>query len=182
MTVQVKRHTLQEFEALVDLLENADRLFEFIGGEIIEVPSNAYSSEVAARILTFIGMYLLQNKIGHVTGEHGGYVVGEDRYAPDVAYISKARQAELDRTGYNPIPPELAVEVVSPSDRENLMLQKVANYMAVGTVVWVVRPNVQEVEIYAPGQPVRLLTTSDILDGGDLLPGFTLAVKDIFDI
>ena len=82
------RYSLVEFEAFIDLPENAERFFEFIGGEILEVPSNTYSSKIASRISGFIFMYLLQNDIGHLTGEQGGYMVFGERYAPDVAFIS----------------------------------------------------------------------------------------------
>ncbi len=81
-------------------------------------------------------------------------MVSGERYAPDVAYISKKRQPELARVGYNPNPPELAVEVDFPSiykSQEDLRI-KVANYIAAGTLVWVVRPDTKMVEVYAPGQ------------------------------
>lgn len=147
---------------------------------MIEVPSNLYSSKIAARILTRIGMYLLDHDIGHLTGEAGGYQVSGERYAPDVAFISRARQPELAAEGYNPTPPDLAVEVVSPSDPAPKLTLKVANYLAAGTVVWVVYPATQTVEVYAPGQPGRTLTIKDTLDGGAILPGFSLPVSAIF--
>jgi Uma2 family endonuclease len=57
---------------------------------------------------------------------------------------------------------------------------KVGNYLAAGTVVWVIDPERKLVEVYAPGQPVRKVGVDSVLDGGEVLPGFTLAVKDIF--
>jgi Uma2 family endonuclease len=182
MTLHEQFVTVEAFEAFVMRPENADKLFELIGGEIVEVPSNPYVSAVAARILTFIGMYLLQHDIGHVTGEQGGYQVSGERYTPDVAFISYARQRDLAKSGYNPNPPELAVEVVSSeSTPENAKLTvKVANYLAAGTVVWVVRPEHKMVEVYVPGEPVRTLRENDTLRGGDLLPEFELKLKLIF--
>jgi len=174
--------TAEEFEAFVNLPENADRTFELVAGEIVEVPSNPYASQIAARISMYIGMYLLQHNIGHVTGEAGGYIVSGERYAPDVAYISKPRQPELARAGYNPNPPDLAVEVVFPTAPETarLLTVKVANYLAAGTVVWVVYPETKEVEVFAPGQPAHILNREGTLEGGELLPGFSLAVSAIF--
>ena len=180
MVVQKKTYTAEEFDEWARLPDNADRRLELIGGEIIEVPSNPYSSSVASRINTYIGMYLLQNDIGHLTGEGGGYMVSGERYAPDVAVISRQRQPELVREGYNPNPPDLAVEVVSPTDSEKNLLIKVANYLAAGTLVWVVYPDVKEVEVYRPGQPVLILDETGTLDGGHALPGFRLNVRDIF--
>jgi Uma2 family endonuclease len=117
---------------------------------------------------------------GHVTGEQGGYMVAGERYAPDAAFLSKEKQPTLAREGYNPIPLDLAIEVISPTDSERNIAIKVANYLAVGTVVWVMRPEVKEVEVFVPNQPVQVLTVDDVLDGGEVLPGFTLAVKALF--
>jgi Uma2 family endonuclease len=94
--------------------------------------------------------------------------------------LSKEKQPTLAREGYNPIPPDLAIEVISPTDSERNIAIKVANYLAVGTVVWVMRPEVKEVEVFVPNQPVQVLTVDDVLDGGEVLPGFTLAVKALF--
>ena len=89
MAVHLKpRVTLTEFEAFIALPENHDKTFEFIGGEIAEVPSYPFVSMIAAKFITFFGIYLLQHDIGHVTGEAGGYMVNGERYAPDVAFIS----------------------------------------------------------------------------------------------
>jgi Uma2 family endonuclease len=182
MAVPVKkRYTTEEFDRFVTLPENADKLFELIAGEGVEVsPSNPYSSHISGWVQTFINMYLLENPIGYTTGEQGGYIVSGDRYAPDVGYISKSRQPQLVLEGYNPNPPDLAVEVMSPSDSTRHISVKIANYLAVGTTVWVIYPKAREVEVYRPGQTVEILDIHGVLDGGEVLPGFTLPVKDIF--
>ena|SRR5688572_16403257 len=138
MAISVKRYTVEEFEAFVNLPENVDKNFEFIGGEIFEVPSNPYTSFIGSIILTALMNFVLSRKLGYVTGEAGGYMVYGERYAPDVAFISKERQPKLARSGYNPNPPDLAVEVISPNDNQRQTMIKVANYLSVGTVVWVV--------------------------------------------
>jgi len=180
MAINMQITTLSDFETFINLPENADKLFEFIAGEIVEMPSNPYSSQIAARISGFIFVYLMQKDIGHLTGEAGGYVVGEDRYAPDVAFISKAKQPELAREGYNPIPPDLAVKIISPTDNQTTITHKVVNYLRAGTVVWVVDPTRQTVEVCQPGGEDLKLDHSATLSGGTILPGFELPVKDIF--
>lgn len=181
MAVEIKRHTVEAFDEFINLPENADRLFEYIEGEIVEAPSNPYSSEIASNINFFIKLFLREQGVtGHVTGEAGGYIVSGERYAPDVAFISRERQPELAHEGYNPNPPELAVEVISPSDQDYRLRIKVTNYILAGTTVWVVNPQTKEVEVYIPGQPVRIVGIDGTLDGGDALPGFALAVKDVF--
>lgn len=182
MVIQTRRMTVEEFDEFANLPENADKLFEFIGGEIVEVPSNPYASHLSSRINRRVGNFVEEHDLGYVTGEAGGYMVSGERYAPDVAFISKAKQPEFARQGYNPMPPDLAVEVDFPStyeSQQNLSI-KVANYLAAGTVVWVFKPESRRVEVFAPGQPVRILGIDDVLDGGDVLPGFTLAIKDVF--
>lgn len=181
MAVQTRRMTVEEFDAFANLPENADKLLEFIGGEVVEVPSNPYASKISQIVAGELYIYLRGKDLGHLTGEAGGYWVSGERYAPDVAFISKAKQPELARQGYNPNPPDLAVEIDFPSTYESQqnMSIKVANYLAAGTVVWVFKPEHKRVEVYAPGQPARILGIDGVLDGGDVLPGFTLAVKDV---
>jgi Uma2 family endonuclease len=176
------RVSQQEFEAFIQLPQYADQCFEWMSGEIIEVPSNPYSSEIASLIAFFIRLFLRERQLGgHVTGAGGGYVVMGEHYAPDVAYLSADVQGALPyHQGYNPMPPQLAVEVVSPSDQLPKLLRKVANYLAAGTVVWVVYPQTQQIEVYAPNQRVQVLGVDDMLDGGAVLPDFRVKVAEIF--
>ncbi len=183
MALSVQTRTAADFEAFVALPENHERRFEFVGGEIIEVPSNPYVSKIAMLIVGALLNYLRQHDQGHVTGEGGGYIVNGERYAPDVAFISYARQPELAHTGYNPNPPELVVEVISDSanrDEQTTLRRKLANYLAVDALVWVVDPFARTVEVYAAGSAARVIDASGTLDGGAVLPGFTLNLSEIF--
>lgn len=180
--LQVQHMSVEEFDVFAQLPENSDRILEYIGGEIVEVPSNPYASQFSQIISGELYIFLKGKDLGFLTGEAGGYMVSGERYAPDVAFISKAKQTELAKQGYNLIPPDLAVEVDFPSTYESQrqLRTKVVNYLAAGTVVWLVLPERKEIEVYIPGEPRKLLTSEDALDGGDVLPGFTLAVKSIF--
>lgn len=181
MFVQTQPITLAAFDNFINLPENADRMFELIGGEMVEVtPSNLRSSHYSVRISSPLHAFVSANDLGFVTGEAGGYSVAGERYAPDVAFLSKARQGELTDDAYNPLAPDLAVEIISPTDREDRLRIKISNYLAAGTVVWVVNPKNTTVEVHTPGKPVKILGIDDTLDGGELLPGFTLPVKMIF--
>ena len=179
MVVQT-RLTVEEFEKLAELPENAHKRLEFIGGEVVEVVSNSDSSEIAAMVLAEIITYVKSKKLGRVTGADGGYMVAGERYMPDVAFISNIKQPERPHVSWNPIAPNLAIEVVSPSDLPKDITDKVANYLAAGTVVWVIYPNDQQVKLYEPGQPVKTVTADAILEGGNVLPGFSVPLKDIF--
>ncbi len=182
MVLQIKYLTVEEFDEFTQQPENGDKLFEYIAGEIVEVPSNAYASNFSSIISGELYIFLKGKNLGHLTGEAGGYKVADERYVPDVAFISYIRQPELARSGYNPIPPDLAVEVDFPSTYQSQkeLRTKVVNYLVAGTVVWLVLPEVKEVEVYVPRLPMQKLTLNDTLDDGDLLPDFSLPLKDIF--
>lgn len=180
MALPLEQLTSDDFDRFIELRENEDRLFEFIGGEIVEVPSNPYSSNIGGWVQTHINLYLMKNPIGFTTGEAGLYVVSGERYAPDVAFISRERQAHLARRGANPNPPNLAVEVISPTDDLRKFAIKLSNYLAAGTVVWAIFPDERQVVVHIPGKPAKIYGLDDVLDGGDVLPRFSLAVKDIF--
>lgn len=182
MAVGSQRLTVEEFDQFLMLPENAERLFEYIGGEVVDAVASQRSSAIAVTLGGFIGMYLMQNKIGFCTGADGGYRIAGERYIPDVAFVSKARQPEPSEQAYSSIPPDLVVEVLSPSNTPHDMRVKVVNYLSVGTVVWIVDPDRKLVEVYTPGQSVKKIGVDGVLDGGDVLPGFTVTVKDIFEI
>ncbi len=177
--------TAEQFDEFIQRADLGDTIYELIAGEIVEVPSNPFVSHIGGSIRFFIRLFIRENNIGgYVTGADGGYQVAGERYAPDVAYISRARQPELARTGYNPNPPELAVEVISDEgnlDEQRGLRRKITNYLAAGTIVWVVFPFSQMIEVHAPGQPMRICGLADTLDGGDILPGFQLPARDIFE-
>ena len=160
--------------------ENRNKRLEYIGGDVIEVVSNSYASLTAARILARLLFYVDEHRLGYVTGADGGYIVSNKRYTPAVGFISKQKQPDPPRVTWIPYPPDLAVEVLSPSDGPADTRIKVVNYLQAGVTVWLVAPDHKQVEIFTPGQAVRQVGVEDTLDGGDVLPGFQLAVKDIF--
>ncbi len=172
--------TAEAFEQFSLQPENAPRRLELIEGEVIELVSDSYASEIAAIILGYLIQYVRVHELGRVTGADGGYAVSDDRYIPDVAFISKARQPDRPHTAWNPVAPDLAVEVLSPGNTDDEIRIKVVTYLQAGTSVWVVDPDRQIVEVYVPGQPPVRATRADTLSGGDVLPGFSLAVSEVF--
>jgi Uma2 family endonuclease len=172
--------TAAEFERLAQLPKNRDKRLEFVAGEVVEVVTNSYASMIAARILARIGTFVDDHKLGHYTGADGGYMVGNDRVIPDVGFISKSRQPEPSHAPYNPLSPDLAVEVVSPTDKADSVTDKIVNYLAAGTTVWVIYPISQEAKVYTPGHPVGYISSKGELDGGAILPGFKLALSVVF--
>lgn len=183
MAVQIALpKTAEEFDRWVMLPENAGRDYEFIAGEVREVASNSYSSETAANILAEILTYAKKRKLGRVTGADGGYWIAGERYIPDVAFTRFERQPQPSHDAYNPVPPDLVVEVLSPTGDALETSIKPVNYLAEGCTVWLVNPSALVAAVYEPGQPVKRLDIDDTLDGGVLLPGFQLSMCDIFPL
>lgn len=169
-----------DFETFIRLPENVDRRFEFIDGELIELPSNAFSSQIAILIAAALLAFVRPRGLGHVTGEGAGYIIAGHKLSPDVAFVAAARQVLLAREGYNPVAPDLVVEVVSPTDKQPAIRRKLAIYAEADVPVWLVYPTRQLVEVYFPDQPVQIIPHDGELDGANVLPGFSLPLRDIF--
>ena len=179
MVIQERRYTLAEFHAFAEQPENRDRLFELINGEIVEKVASFSPSKVAMRIGRLIGNFA--DEIGYVTGADGSYILSPDyEFMPDVGYISKTslpQEPEREVQG----PPDLAVEVKSPTDSKRALRQKAEDYLRFGIkMVWLVFPEEKRVEVYEMDQDVLEFGIQDTLDGGEVLPGFGVAVREIF--
>lgn len=181
MELKTKRYTAEEFDEFVLLPENVQRNFELIGGEIVEkMVSNSYCSIIESRINRLLGNFVEEHDLGWITSPDGGYNVAGERYIPDVAFLSRKRHPEVPKVSYIRMAPDLAVEVMSPNDSERELLLKVTTYLLDNVVVWVVYPDDKIVHIHTPGKVAEVLNINDKIDGGTLLPGFTLPVEDIF--
>ncbi len=176
--------TVTEFDEWVYLPENINTHYEYIGGEIVQVVSNQKSSRIAGEVIYRIKDYLHRKKMkGLVTVPDGGYIIGAERYIPDVAYTSAQKAPYALDAGYSPIPPDLVVEVISNpanSAEMNDLLIKVPNYLALGIVVWVIDPDAEHVLVYEPQQAVKILSKDMMLTGGSVLPDFAVLVADLF--
>ena len=176
--------TVTKFDEWVYLPENINTHYEYIGGEAIQVVSNNKSSHIAIEVAFLIKDYLRKNKLsGLVTGSDGGYIIGAQRYIPDVAYTSSQKAPYALDAGYSPIAPDLVVEVISNpanSAQMNDLIIKVPNYLAVGIVVWVIDPDAEQVLVYEPQQAVKIMSEEMTLTGGSVLPNFAVSVADLF--
>jgi Uma2 family endonuclease len=180
----IQTMTVEQFDEWVYLPENITTNYEYIGGEIISVVANNKSSTIAIEVAFVIKDYLRKNKLkGIVTGSDGGYIIGGERYIPDVAYTSHEKAPHALNVGYSPIPPDLVVEVISNpanSAEMNELLIKVPNYIAEGIVVWVIDPVAQQVKVYEPQKAVKVLTADMTLTGGAIFPDFAVPVGNLF--
>ena len=136
-----------------------------------------------------IGFLLVQHArpagLGRVYGADGGFVLFLDRntvLVPDVAFVTRERAPKGEaRKTFPRLAPDLAVEVLSPSDRMADALARVAMYLQAGTsLVWLVNPATRTVVVFRSDMDPVTLGENDSIDGGDILPDFTVPVAEIF--
>lgn len=171
-------------EAFLDHPDDGERS-ELVRGEIVREPLPGYGhASVAATLCFHLRRFVRQERLGRVVGE-AGFVLerGPDTVrGPDVSFVAAARDAARPAgEGFFEGAPDLAVEILSPSNRRREMSEKVLDYLAAGArLVWIVDPRKRTVTVHAAEARPRHLTEEDRLDGGDVLPGFSLAVGRIF--
>ncbi len=186
MAIREKRYTVDDLRAIEQLSENTDRRFELVEGVIYEVaaapsPTHAY---ISGEIFSAIRNYVKQHQSGFAFGDSVSYTLaGDYEFIPDASFIAKERQPTLPEKFL--IAPDLAVEVVSPSNRPREILDKVESYLRYGArLVWVVYPDERVVDVYRLADDgslnLRKVDCESTLDGGEVLPGFKLAVREIF--
>jgi Uma2 family endonuclease len=173
--------TVEEFEAFLALEENSERRFELISGEIIEKVPTPKHGIITANIATEINLYLRQNSIGYVGVEirHRSGNDEENDRLPDVSFIGHSQPSPLNENIIKTMP-DLAIEVKSPTDTYKKMVEKAEFYLANGSrMVWLFYPEKRLIEVLTLDDR-QLLGEDDELDGGDVLPGFKVRVKDFF--
>jgi Uma2 family endonuclease len=135
------------------------------------------------RVARRLGNFVEEHGIGHVFINDTGFVSerGPDTVrGPDVSFWSKQRLSEIPE-GYIEIPPDLAVEVVSPTDHYSHVRRKVREYLDKGVrLIWVVDPFDRSVTVYRSLKDEDILTDTQTVDGSDVLPGFSCRVADLF--
>ena len=160
--------------------------WELIDGELVELtPAADEPSSIGATILGFLGPFVRERKLGRLYGADGGFVLFPARptvRVPDVAFVRADRAPQGSaRKGFPRLAPDLAVDVLSPSDSTSEVVAKLEMYREAGVpLIWVVDPEKATITVIASGQPVTVLKQGDILSGGDVLTGFSVPVADIF--
>ena len=181
-TTLAKLITAEEFAEMPGPEDGTQQ--ELVRGVIISMPlPNARHGFCCATIARLIGNFVAVNKLGIVTCNDAGVVVERNPdtvRGPDIAYWSFDRQKTVPKF-YFEISPDLAIEVMSPSNTRRQLRDKVREYLFnEGKMVWIVDPEDRCVEIYRNPEEGRILIESAILHGEDALPGFQCKVADLF--
>jgi Uma2 family endonuclease len=184
MVIQERLYTADDLWEFSHQRGEARRL-ELVKGEPREMtPTGGLHGVIALEIGYHILHYVKQHQLGYATSAETGFVLAADPYtvrAPDVGFVTKERITGPLPQKYFPFSPDLAVEVVSPSDTAQDIREKVLDFLKAGTrLVWVVYPESKTVDVYRP-DGVQVVDIDGALDGGDVLPGFTLALRVVFE-
>jgi Uma2 family endonuclease len=185
--------TLMTVEELL-ALDMPDKRTELVRGQlIVREPAGFRHGDVAARVLVAISNYLTANRRSQASGAPRGRVVAAETgftlqrnpdtvRAPDVAYVPAERLPIEEPVGFADFAPDLAVEVLSPSDRPGEVLAKVADWLTAGTLlVWTIDPMRRTARVYRADGTESTLSHADYLDGEDVLPGFRVQLSTMVD-
>jgi Uma2 family endonuclease len=169
---------------VLDVQAHEDRICELIDGVLVEKPMGCFESRLALILGMFLENFLEMNDRGAVFGADGFLRLfpGQIR-APDVSFISWKRMPnqELPNEAIYSLAPDLAVEILSPSNTEVEMRRKLQDYFRGGTkLVWIVDPQARTVRVYTSPRRSVLLNEEDTLTGGKVLPGFSLSIRAWF--
>ena len=168
--------TLEEF------LENDLEGYEYVKGELVPMsPPSMEHGEISSNVHLSLGLHVRENQLGRLYIAETTFDLGDRLVKPDVAFVLTERLPENRRKG-SPIPPDLAVEIVSPTDKHYDVTEKAFAYLKAGTrLVWVVEPVAKTVMVYRSETDFTLLTSEDTLTGEDVVKGFTCPVALLFE-
>jgi Uma2 family endonuclease len=171
-----------------DLLRMADDGFryELVRGELRKMsPAGQRHGRIAMKVSTSLDNHVTANKLGLVYAAETGFLISsrpDTVRAPDVAFLSQKRLDDVgDVEGYWPGAPDLVIEVISPGDTYIEVQEKVLEWLDAGArMVVVINPRKQVVTDYRSLDDIVVLTENETLDGGDVVPGWSIMVRDIF--
>ena len=168
--------TLEEF------LESDLEGYEYVKGELVPMPPKSLElGGISTNVALSLGLYVRENQKGRIYMPYTAFKVGECGLIPDIAFISTDRiPADLSKPF--PIPPNLAVEIVSRTDVLHQVEEKAFTYLEAGTqLVWVLKPRSKTVTVYRSETDITLLTRNDTLTGENVIEGFSCQVAELFE-
>ncbi len=161
--------------------------YELVQGKVIEMsPTGFEHGWLAVNVASEFHTFVKRHHLGIVLGAETGFILSRNPdtvRGPDVAFVTAERAARQKNTEkFFDGPPDLAVEVVSPTDRAADIEEKIQDYLRAGTrLLLVIYPRTKTIAVYRPHKDVKILTLADTLEGYDILPGFSTPVREIFE-
>jgi Uma2 family endonuclease len=175
--------TVDEFLAL----SLPDGKAELVRGELrMNPPPGAPHGVAGVNLVLALGLYVRERGLGRVFGDNFGYELVQLPHTVRVPDASFVRADRLPPEGVGPgvlkLAPDLAIEVLSPSETASQLEEKLDDYAFAGTpLMWVVDPDRRTVLVIATDTPVRWLREGVVLDGASVIPGFEIPVSAIFE-
>ena len=167
---------------------------ELVNGRlIVREPAGLQHGDIAARLLIAIGSHLTAERVGlGLAAARGRLLAAETGFtlrrgpdtvrAPDVSYVSVQRWPKEVTRGFAEFAPDLAIEVLSPGDRAGEVLAKIGDWLNAGSqLVWVIDPARSEARVYRADGSESIIGANGALDGENLLPGLSIALRDLLD-
>jgi Uma2 family endonuclease len=161
---------------------------ELINGELKTMPLAGHNhGRITVRLSSPMAQFVWDNGLGEVFTAETGFKLTSNPdtvLGPDVCFIAKERVERVgSRDGYFEGPPDLAVEVLSPSERSGQVSKKVSQWLFFGAKqVWVVNPKTRTVDVHELDKEAVTFSEGEVLEGGDLLPGFEIPVSRLFEL
>jgi len=179
---------LMTADDLWDLPDDGKKRYELVRGELrTTAPAGFEHGEIGTEIVYHLKHFVRTKGLGTILGADTGFILGRNPdtvRSPDAAFVSRERLRSIGRTKkFFPGAPDLAVEVLSPSDTVYETEEKVNDWLAAGTrIVWVVNPKQRTITVHKAGPQIQVLTEKDQLSGEDVVPGFACAVGELFSL
>ncbi|MCY7392584.1 MAG: Uma2 family endonuclease [Leptolyngbyaceae cyanobacterium CAN_BIN12] len=160
--------------------------YELVNGELVDSGSAGMEhGGIGSFLGGLLAIYVRQHKLGFVCDSSTAFTLKTgNKRSPDVSFVSKERLKGLKRPprGFFQGSPDLAVEILSPSNTVEEIHTKIVEYFENGTrLIWVIHPDEKYVLVYHAPEPDRLLRPQDSLEGGAIIPGFSMSVAELFE-
>lgn len=177
--------TMEQFGELPDYDERTGNRYELDHGELIVVPPQKPIHDlIKSELARLLHIHFYRSNLRGKVLIETGFVLDEDSWrVPDISFLSEERVRAIDMDVPLGPAPDLAIEIVSPSERRPAVQRKIDHFLASGAkVVWALYPAQSELHVHRTGQKVVKLGASDFVEEPTLLPGFRVLVADLFAI
>lgn len=158
--------------------------YELVDGEIRMSPAGARHGEISVRLTAALLAFVRRKRLGKVFDSSTGFrMPGGNVRSPDASFVAAHRlPGGKAPVGFFEIRPDLAVEVLSPTDAQANILERLTEYFSGGTrLMWVIDPEARRATIYRSLTDVREVGADEALDGEDVIPGFRLRLSELLE-
>ena len=174
--------TQQVTMTMEEFLENDLEGYEYVKGQIVPMAAAAIiHGEIGSNLHFLLASHVRKNKLGRLYIAETTFQLGDRVVKPDIAFVPTEQLSDDKLKGFS-VAPDLAVEIVSPSDKQYDVTEKVLAYLKAATrLVWVIEPILKSVTVYRSEVDFTLLNFEDTLTGEDVIEGFSCAVAELFE-